>query len=520
MVTRPHSRAPGRRVKLAQYLEFAFVGGATRIAHKTIAVPHAIRGRTMASTEPTPFDLTHEPLEDAARRAGELFVEIYRGLEQRPVSPAVERAELVGRFAGTLGDDGIGLLATLDEFREQVLPASMGTPHPLYLGLVNSSPLPGAALADLLVSALNNNGGAFHQSPAMTTCEAEVIRAFAGLYDLPADAEGMFLPGGTWATLQALVLARGRAIGRRAPGPGLRIYTSEASHFSVARSAFVVGIGADDIITLPAAGRGELDVGLLADAIRRDRRDDKTPLAVVATAGTTGTGAVDPIADIADLCTAENVWLHIDACYGGAIALVPELRDLLAGMGRAQSIAVDPHKWFFIPVTAALLLVREPGLAARWFDTAHGSYIPGDGTVDAWRRGIPTTRRSSGLTVWMALRAHGWQTIRDAVRRNIELTRLLERLLAERGFTVLPGGQLSIACARFEPADIDSSSWDHLQDELARRVVATGQTWFSTVHHGGQTWLRFNMVNLHTRERHVRQLADLLADAARGLSHR
>src|SRR5262249_12089727 len=149
----------------------------------------------------------------------------------------------------------------------------------------------------------------------------------------------------------------------------------------------------------------------------------------------------------------------------------PELRDLLAGAGRAQSIAVDPHKWFFIPVTAALLLVAEAGLGARCFDTAQGSYIPGDGSVDAWRRGIPTPRRSSGLTVWMAIRAHGWRAIREAVRRNICLTRLLERLLAERGFTILADGKLSVACARFEPPHAEPSSIDRLQEELARRVV-------------------------------------------------
>src|SRR5205085_6738390 len=131
----------------------------------------------------------------------------------------------------------------------------------------NSSPLPGAALADLLVSTLNNNGGAFHQSPAMTACEAEVVRAFARLYGLPDGTDGLFLPGGTWATLQALVLARFRAIGTRAPGPGLRVYASDAAHFSVARSAGVAGIGAEDVVVLPAVGRGELDVRLLAETI-------------------------------------------------------------------------------------------------------------------------------------------------------------------------------------------------------------------------------------------------------------
>jgi aromatic-L-amino-acid decarboxylase len=469
----------------------------------------------MASDEPISFNLGREPVEEAGRRAGELFAEIYRGLEARPVYPPVDRGTLAERFAGTLDDDGVGLLAALDEFRDRVLPCSMGTPHPLYLGLINSSPLPAAALADLLVSALNNNGGAFHQSPAMTACETEVIRAFARLYGLPDGSEGMLLPGGTWATLQALALARFRVIGPRAAGPGHRVYASDAAHFSVARSAFVAGIGSDDIVSLPAVGRGELDVRALADAIRRDRRDGKTPLAVVATAGTTGTGAIDLIAEIADVCAAEEVWLHVDACYGGAVALLDEMKDRLAGIDRAQSIAVDPHKWFFIPVTAALLLVNEPGLAARCFDTGQGSYIPGDGTVDAWRRGIPTTRRSSGLTVWMAIRAHGWRTIREAVRRNIALTRLLERLLAEREFTVLADGRLSTACARFEPPTADAAAHDRLQEEIARRVVATGRAWFSTVRHSGKTWLRFNLVNLYTREEHIRQLVDILEAAAK-----
>jgi aromatic-L-amino-acid decarboxylase len=241
------------------------------------------------------------------------------------------------------------------------------------------------------------------------------------------------------------------------------------------------------------------------------------PLAVVATAGTTGTGAVDPIAEVVDLCTSEGIWLHIDACYGGAVALLPELRGLLAGAGRADSIAVDPHKWFFIPVTAAMLLVSEVGLAARFFDTVQGSYIPSDGSVDAWRRGIPTTRRSPGFTVWMAIRAHGWRTVREAIRRNIGLTRLLERLLAERGFAVLTDGQLSVACARFEPPRADPSACDRLQDELARRVIATGRAWFSTVRHRGRTWLRFNLVNLHTREEHIRRLVDLINVTSQGL---
>ena len=458
------------------------------------------------------FDLSPAGLEEAVAKAAALFVSIYRGLEERPVAPPMDRTALRAAIARTVADEGVGLVQALEDFEQRVLPGSMGTPHPLYLGLVNSSPLPGAALADLLISALNNNGGAFHQSPGMTTCEEEVVRAFAQLFGVPG-ADGMLLPGGTFATLQAIVLARVQATGGP-PRPGLRLYTSEAAHFSVARTAMVAGIAAEDAVSIPVVGRGTLDVRALQQRIRLDREQGARPFAVVATAGTTATGALDPLAEIAALCGEEKIWLHVDACYGGAAMLLEPTRARFAGIERADSIAIDPHKWFFVPVTAALLLTIHRDVAQRAFATTAGSYIPTDGELDAWQRGIPTTRRSSGLAVWMALRAHGWRTIRAAVKSNIQLTRLLESLLVERGFRVLEGGELSIACARWEPRARNAEAIDRIQDAIARDVVSSGKAWFSTTRYAGCTWLRFNMVNLYTRERHVRQLADLLADAA------
>lgn len=464
-----------------------------------------------------PFDLAAADLEEAVSRAGALFLRIYRELEQRPVAPPITRTALRKQFAATLMEEGVGLARALEDFERWVLPGSMGTPHPLYLGLVNSSPLPGAALADLLISSLNNNGGAFHQSPAMTTCEEEVVREFAQIFGM-SNVDGMFLPGGTFATLQAIVLARVKTTGGPAQS-GLRLYTSEAAHFSVARTAMVAGVAADDVVSIPVLGRGAIQVNVLRERIRHDRSQGKRPFAVVATVGTTGTGAIDPLLEIATLCGDENLWLHVDACYGGAAMLLDQMKarffGINRGIERVDSIAIDPHKWFFIPVTAALLLTRHPEVAQRAFATTAGSYIPSDGELDAWQRGIPTTRRSSALAVWMALRAHGWRTIRNAVESNIELTRMLERLLAERGFRILEGGELSIACARWEPRDATAEATDRLQDQIARDVVKSGKAWFSTTQHNGCTWLRFNMVNLYTREHHIRQLADLLSAAVR-----
>jgi len=185
----------------------------------------------------------------------------------------------------------------------------------------------------------------------------------------------------------------------------------------------------------------------------------------------------------------------------------------LAGIHRADSIAIDPHKWFFIPMTAGLLLTSHPKLELEAFDVS-APYIPDDGTVDAFRRGIPTSRRSSGLTVWMTLRAHGWNAVRDCVQRNIRLVRLLEELLREREFRVLADGKLSVACARWEPDSVSEDGLDALQKQIANRVVASGKAWFSTVTHDGKLWMRMNLVNIHTREHHVRELAELIAGAA------
>lgn len=469
------------------------------------------------------FELDREPLAEAAHRAAELFVEIYTGLEARRVDPGVDHDDLVSRFRDTLSEAGAGLLETLEEFREGILPASMGTPHPLYLGLVNSSPLPAAALADLLVSSLNNNGGAFHQSPAMSAAEREVVRVFARLFGFVEPFSGMLLPGGTFATLQALALARARHFPDwQANGPaGLAhqplLYTSRAAHFSVQRSGVALGLGHRGVVAVDGTGRGELDVGDLEDRVERDRREGGHPFAVVATVGTTGTGAIDPLGQIADLCQRQRLWLHVDACYGGAAVLLEEFKERLEGIERADSIAVDPHKWFFIPVTAALLLTRDVMFERDSFAAGDTSYIPQHAGVDPFLRGLPTSRRSSGLTVWMGLRAHGLSAVREAVRSNIEMTRLLEALLADAGFQVLAGGELSIACARWEESGTPDDEVDRLQQRIAAKIVDSGEAWFSTARHDGRTWLRFNLVNLYTRERHIRHLAGLVIESARRL---
>jgi glutamate/tyrosine decarboxylase-like PLP-dependent enzyme len=207
------------------------------------------------------------------------------------------------------------------------------------------------------------------------------------------------------------------------------------------------------------------------------------------------------------------VWFHVDACYGGASLLLDVPPRGAAELTEADSVAVDPHKWFLMPVVAALLLHRHPEVAARAF-ADDASYIPGADAAEPWQLGIPTSRRAAGFTIWTALRAHGFSDIREVVERNIALTRRLEARLSEAGLCVLAGGELSVACARLEPAGFTAAEIDRLQQAVAARVSSTGRAWFSTVQHDGLCWMRFNILNFRTRARHVDAVVDLVMQAA------
>jgi L-2,4-diaminobutyrate decarboxylase len=293
-----------------------------------------------------------------------------------------------------------------------------------------------------------------------------------------------------------------------------RVYTAASSHFSVARSARIAGLG--PVVPVATTARGAMAPRALQERIEEDLEEGAAPFAVIGTAGPTVTGSIDPLAEIAEICRTHGLWLHVDACYGGAALLIDEQRALFSGIEHANSVALDPHKWFFCPLTASIFLVREKGMDLRTFD-CEVSYIPkdpGDESASAWRRGIPTSRRATGITVWMTLRAHGWKTVRTAVRRNIELTRALERRFRDRGFEVLPDGELSIACARFAPTGWTEDEIDQLQNRVAADVSASGAAWFGTVRHQDRTWLCFRLTNLYTREEHIERLVEMVVTTA------
>ena len=453
--------------------------------------------------------MTDDPdnLAEAFARAAQLATSIIEDVHG-DVDPGTPWEQMRDRFADTITEDGIGLQATLDEFEREVLPHTMRPANPMYFGLINSSPLPAAVIGDMLVSAMDSNAGAFHHTRAIAPIEDELVRWFSTLAFGDDMASGQLVPAGSYANLQALILAARKAE-REHPDATHTIYVSEAVHFSITRAASAAGV-ASWIRTVPCDASGAMRADALAEGIGADLATGLRPAAVFATAGTTATGAIDPIGDCAELCQRFDMWLHVDACYGGGCLLIEELRDgPLHAIRLADSVSIDPHKWFFMPLAAGLLLTRHPDEELRTFDPAGDSYIPTYGPTGRYRMGISSSRRASALAIWFGLRAHGVSSIREGVRRNNDLCRYLEELLRAADFEVLEGRQMSIVNARWTRGVDDE---DAEQERIARAAVSTGKTWFSTTRHAGKTWLRFNTVSLYLDESHMESLRDLLVE--------
>ena len=462
-------------------------------------------------------ELYGEAFEKAGAHALRAIRGFYETLRESPVF-----REMPPRSPELLPERGIGLEATMDLVARELLPHAMGIPHPRYLGLVNSSPLPGAVLGDVLTSALNNNAGANHQSPSFSWCEQSVVRSFNKWLGLSPKHAGLILPGGSYANLHGLILARESKFPDyplTADGEALRprVYVSEAVHFSANRAVRAAGLGRDAITSIAVRADGSMDIDALRRTIEDDRLHSVHPLAVIATYGTTAIGALDPLDAIAGVCEEHGLWFHVDACYGGAATLLSEFEESWRGAHLADSLAVDLHKWFFLPIAASLVLTPHRQLERDAFEVS-ASYIPIARSSQPFERSVATSRRATALSAWFALKAHGIRSIRDTVRRNNDLMRLLEQRLASEGFECVEGSRLSIAACRWIRPQWPSEQADRFQVDLRRMIVEKGITWISTVRHADLLWLRFNLVNLYTNESDIEIIANAVIDARNTLA--
>lgn len=420
-------------------------------------------------------------------------------------------------------------LAAIEEYlRDFAFRHSMYPGHPGFFGYVSGAgTVPGTA-ADLLAAGLNQNLGGWRLSPAATELEQHLVAWFAQKLGLPEGSGGFMVSGGAMANLVAVQLARldkaewdVREEGLLG-GPQLVVYMSTETHVTVDRAAEISGLGRAGIRHIRTDAELRMDVDSLRSTIQADLDAARRPIAVVATAGTTGTGSIDPLDEIALICEEFDLWMHVDGAYGGTAALTRELAPLFAGIERADSIGLDPHKWLYTPIAGAVVLVRDFEMLHDAFGL-HASYIVEDSETTGWGNDLAYltpnfTRPFSALKVWVSLLAHGWDAYERRIVHDVDLTRYLEHLvLAEPELELISPQRLSIATFRYRPPDLgEDPSHDAYLNELNERIMFDlefdGKVYPSNAVVDGRFAIRSCIVNFRTE---ADQMETLVADTVR-----
>ena len=337
--------------------------------------------------------------DDEFRRVGYAFVDLMaeylQGLEGRRVYGPVSPAGLDDLFAEDLPEEGATSADLLTECRAKIFPNSMAIGSRRYFGMMNPAPLPVAVFADALASAMNQNAASWRNAPAATAVEKRVIRWLCALFGLGDAAFGTLVPGGSFANITGLKLAMNRSLGRNletwdpeesphlAATAQLRFYVSKQAHYSFRKAIDLLGLGHGQLRKIPVDGLFRVDLAALEAALLADRAAGLVPCCVIGIAGTTNTGSIDKLDKLADLAAAHGCWYHVDAAYGGAVMLSEKYRPMLRGIERADSITVDPHKWFYVPFEAGGILVRDGDLLRETFLVRPEYYMErrGDGVA-------------------------------------------------------------------------------------------------------------------------------------------
>ena len=483
-----------------------------------------------------------EPLRDLdwdpkrARALGEGAIDIWADwlaqLPQLPVYPGLRVDETRNTIQVDIPEDGWPDEQIIDYLRKIVFEVSMFPGHPGFMGYITGSGTVPGAVADLVASAINQNVGGWRLAPAATEIELALITWLASRFGLGDRAGGILVSGGSVANFVGLKVARDAIGGMElrntglAQGTPLTIYTSEEVHFATTRAADMLGLGFDAVRRIPVDPEYKLDILETARRIEADLNDGFKPLAIVANVGTVATGAVDPLPDIADLCRRYGLWFHADAAYGGPAVLAEDLRPLLTGIERADSIAFDPHKWLYTPHSGGCLLVKDvDGLGAS-FAPLGATYIHEDKErtgrgIDFGSLGPQLSRSFWALKVWISLLAHGTKAYGLRISHDAALARYLaDRAGSRPDFEVSAPVELSICCFRYVPPDLrahtDADEYlDKLNERLMAEVQLDGRTYYSNAVLGGRFVLRACIVNFRTEAEHIDRLLDVTAEIGR-----
>ena len=451
----------------------------------------------------------------------DLLAEYLEHIEEKPVFPNVEPSLLTALFAEPLPQLPSAPEAVLKELEEKLLPYCTHVGHPGYMGLITPSPNPIGIIGDFICSALNQNIGAYSIGPAAVAMERRTVRWLTDLAGYDDKAGGNLTSGGMMANFIGIKLARDAVSGDRIQQEGVRdrwaVYASEERHVSVDKAVDAAGVGRTALRALPTDAEFQLRLDALEAAIAEDHKHGIRPLCIVGIFGTTNTGAIDPVRELRAIADREGMWLHVDAAYGGGMLLSHAWNKRNQGLELADSITIDPHKWFYAPLDAGAILVKDyrrltasfgikPSYLTDELDRANERY-------QYYVHSIEQSRRFRGLKVWMSFKRYGAAQIGEWIDNNVRQAKHLYSLVAKHPeFEAASDPPMSAICIGYRGAgrQIGEKQSKELHAEVARRIEQSGKFWISTTELKGKWWFRINPVNFRTRTEHMDRLLALL----------
>jgi len=459
-------------------------------------------------------DLPAAAFREQLHRVADWVADYRETIEQRRISPAVRPGEITAHFSAEPPASGAPIAEILARLDTDIMPGIVHWGHPAFLGYFGSTSNGPALLGEIVGAALNVSAMTWQTCPAATELETVVLGWIRRMVALPDTFTGIVYDTASVGILHALAAARegcGAAIRAegltgRADISILRVYASEQAHSSIEKAMVVLGLGDANVVRIPVDAAFRLDAAALRARIQEDVDAGFRPMAVVATVGTTSTASVDPVRAMAEICREHGAWLHVDAAYGGALALLPEGRWAMDGAELADSVIVNPHKWMFVPLDFSVLFVQRPELLRAVFARTP-EYLRGDarvGDVNYMDYGIQLGRRFRALKAWMAFSAFGQDGLAARIREHCRLAQLWARWVDEDARFILAAPvHMGVVCFRCAPAGLDGPACDRLNEGIVESINASGAGYLTHTELDGRLVMRVGIGNILTTEQHL-----------------
>jgi aromatic-L-amino-acid decarboxylase len=478
-------------------------------------------------TAPTLGDMSKDEFRRFGHELIDWIADYFDRIEDLPVLAQIEPGDLKAQLRATPPEQGDPMETIIADVDKLIVPALTHWSHPSFFAYFATSTSAAGIFGELLTAAFDNKAMLWRTSPASTELEEVVLDWLRQMMGLDKGMTGIIYDTASVSSMHAIAAAReGVELRIREEGmsgrpdlPLLRVYVSEHAHSSVEKGVITLGLGQRGLRKIPTDAEFRMDARALAAAINEDRRDGFLPFCVVATVGTTSTSSIDPVAEIVPICERHAMWLHVDAAYAGSAAIVPELRHVLKGCERADSLVVNPHKWLFTPFDLSVLYCRHLDLLRRAF-----SLVPEylrtpeqDQVRNGSDYGVQLGRRFRSLKLWMVIRYFGVEGLIARIREHCRLAQLFASWVEESAdWELMAPTPLALVCFRAQPQLITANEIDPqrrldvLNEAIMHGVTGTGKALLSHTKLNDKITLRLSIGNIRTTEKHVRQVWELL----------